>query len=144
MRRLEPKWQRTIYIYIYIRSFVVLILRSSFAKLFFDSLLHRSFAQHMLIHNASRPRRSHLRIRVLVCPWKAFLNRVNTILDRLAFGLKLISIGPNYHQNGTRIQSKYHANHTSVHPWAGFDRQVAKRRHVGSKWGALGPEKIHF
>ena len=94
-----------------------------------------------IIHNASRPRRPHLWIRVLVCPWEALLNRVNTILDRLAFGHKLFSIVPKCHQDGTRIQSKYHANHTMGHPWAGSERQVANRRHVAANGGHMDPNR---
>ena len=57
----------------------------------------------IVIHNTSYPRRPHLWIRVLVCLWEVFLNRVNTILDRLEFGHKLINIGPECRLNGTRI-----------------------------------------
>ena len=67
---------------------------------------------------------------------KFFLHGVCTILDRLAFGHKLISIGRKCHQDRTRILSKYHANHTWGTPWAGSEPQVAEGRHVGSRWGA--------
>ena len=34
---------------------------------------------------------------------------MNTILNRLEFDHKLITIGPNFHHYGTRVQPKYNA-----------------------------------
>ena len=50
---------------------------------------------------------------------KPVLSRVNTILDRMAFGQKLISISPKCHLHGTRIQPKFYANQVLSHPRAG-------------------------
>ena len=94
----------------------------------------------ILIHNASRPRRPHLCIRVLVCPWEAFSKQGEYELGSIGIWPQLIIVGPKCYQNGTRIQPKYHANHTLGHPCAGSERQVAKRRRVGSKWGHMGPK----
>ncbi len=100
----------------------------------------RYLRERLVIHNASRPRRPHLWIRVLVCPWEAFAKQGEYEPGSIGIWSQLISIGPKCYQNGTRIQPKYHANHTLGHPRAGSERQVAKRRRVGSKWGAHGSE----
>ena len=40
----------------------------------------------------------------------------------------------------SEFSQKYNANHTLGHPYAGSERQVAKKRHLGSKGGAPGSE----
>ena len=69
----------------------------------------------------------------------SFLHRVNTILDRLAFGHKLNRIGPKCHQRGTRTQPKYHANHTVGQSLAGSERQVATKT---SCWQQMGGTSV--
>ena len=64
-----------------------------------------------LIHNAPRPRRPRLWIRVLVCPWEGFSK-----------------------------QGEYDLG--SIGIWSVSERQVVKRRHVGSKCQAHGSEKV--
>jgi hypothetical protein len=76
-----------------------------------------------------------------VCPWEDFSKQGEYELGSIGMWSQLISIGPKCHQHGTRIQPKYHANHTLGYPWAGSEHQVAKKRRVGSKWGHMGPKR---
>ena len=69
-----------------------------------------------VIKNASRPRRPHLWIRVLVCLGEAFVKQGKYELTSIGIWSQLINIGPNCHQHGTPIQPTQYTNHTLGHP----------------------------
>ena len=99
----------------------------------------------MLIHNASRPRRPHLWIRVLVCPWEAFAKQGEYEPGSIGIWSQHWSqMSPKWHPNPAKIPYKSHLGSPTGRFQAPGRKKTAHWQHMGAHGYQKGPTNRRF